>query len=95
VPTFTVPTYNQPIDNVLGEFGVAFPVSFTVVIDTSDVVTPYPGAEGLIDPDQIFDVAKAGSGDNSLAVFRQGRTYTINGTENTLLAAAGYGAHLT
>lgn len=73
---------------------MAFPVSFTVLINTSDEVTPYPGAEGLIDPDQIFDVAKAGSGDNSQAVFRQGRTYTITGTEETLLTSAGYGSHI-
>ena len=92
---FQVPTYEQPIDNRLGEYGISFPVSLQVVIDGDDNVTPFPGAEGLRDPDDMFDVAKDGSGDNGKAVFRQGRTYVITEGEKTLLDAAGYGDFTT
>lgn len=80
--------------NRLGEYGISFPVSYTVIINTSDVVTPFPGATGLVDPDSIYDVAKAGSGEGGYAVFRFGKTYTITAGENTLLDAAGYDAYL-
>ena len=89
MPTFVAPTYEQPIGNRLGDFGVAFPVAYTVVI-ASGVVTSLPGATGLVDPDQLSSVADAGSGDDDLAIFTGGRSYTINGTEDTLLTAAGY-----
>lgn len=90
MPTFTPPTYDQPVDNVLGKWGISFPVSYAVVINASDEVTPYPGATGLADPDQLSAVAKAGSGDGGYAIFRQGRTYTITTEEKDLLEGAGY-----
>lgn len=77
-------------DNELGRFGLSWPVGYMVIINTSDVVTAYPGAIGLQDPTDIWDVAKAGSGENGYAVFAHGKTYTIDGTESTLLTNAGY-----
>jgi len=93
--TFTVPTYDVPLSGRLGQLGFSFPRSFMVVIDTGDGVTTFPGTEGLVDPDDIFDVAADGSGDNGKAVFRAGRTYTITAGENTLLDSAGYSDYLS
>ena len=120
--TFTSPTYEQPVGNVLGRrgthhppatgtpfgyqggyssvlgrWGTGFLVGYTVIIhDADDSVTTFPGATGLVDDkaggsqDQMYSVAKAGSGDHGKAVFRMGRTYTITAGEDTLLKAAGY-----
>jgi hypothetical protein len=93
--SFTVPTWDMPYDSPLGRHGLSFPVSFTVIINGDDEATAYPGAVGLVDPDGIYDVAKAGSGEQGLAVFRFGKTYTITAGEETILNAAGYGDHIT
>jgi hypothetical protein len=96
MPTFVVPTYEVPIGmgdpkaDRLWRYIGAINTSRTVIIDTSGVATPSPGAEGLVDPDDIFDAAQAGSGDGGKSVFRQGRTYTVTSTEETQLVAAGY-----
>lgn len=81
-------TYNQPIDNRLGDYGVAFPVGKVLWIDGSDnvyVVT-------AMTQDQIDSDAAAGSGDFGKAIFRRGKTYTITAGEKTLIDAAGYSA---
>ena len=65
-------------------------MAYTVVINSSDEVTAFPGASGLEYPTQLDSVAKAGSGERGLAIFTMGLTYTIDGTEDTLLSAAGY-----
>ena len=95
--TFTSPSYEQPVGSALGRWGTGFLVGYTVVIhDADDSVTTFPGATGLVDDkaggsqDQLYSVAKAGSGDHGKAVFRMGRTYTITAAEDTLLKAAGY-----
>lgn len=88
--TFTPPTFDTPYDNELGRHGLSWPTSFTVIIDSDDNVTPYPGAVGLRDPVDLYDVAKAGSGEGGYAVFRFGKTYTVTSEEETLLTGAGY-----
>ena len=89
MPSFTVPTFDVPVDNELGKHGISFPRSYTVVI-ASGVATPSPGAYGLVDPDDIFDVADVGSGEGGMAVFRYGLTYTVTAGEETILTTAGY-----
>jgi len=85
--TFAPPTYEQPIDNRLGEYGVSFPVGLVVWIATSgDAVTE---TTNIRDPEDI-DLAKTGTGDFGKAIFRRGITYTISASEDTILQAAGY-----
>jgi hypothetical protein len=87
MPTFTPPTYEQPVNNRLGQHGVAFPVGKVVWIRASDdevIETTL-----IVDPTDI-DAAKAGSGDFGKAIFRRGKTYTVTAGEETLLLAAGY-----
>lgn len=92
MPSFTAPTYEQPVDNPLGKHGVAFPVGLVVYIDTGDNVHETTSIMGKFDehvsPDGLG--IKAGSGDAGLAIFRRGVTYTITAGEQTLLDAAGY-----
>lgn len=87
--TFTVPTFDVPYDSPLGRHGLSFPRSYTVVI-ASGVATPFPGANGLVDPDDMGDVADAGSGVGGKAIFRFGKTYTVTTDEQTALETAGY-----
>lgn len=93
MPTFDASqaTYNEPVQNRLGDFGVSFPVGNCVFITSSDTVVE----STTITEDQIAGTAganniKAGSGDLGLALFRRGLTYTITSGEQTLLDAAGY-----
>jgi hypothetical protein len=59
-----------------------------VVIITSGVANASPGyATATVDQ---FNNADAGSGENGLAVFRGGVTYTVTAGEDTILTAAGY-----
>ncbi len=80
-------TYEQPIENRLGDYGVAFPVGYVVWIRDSDdeVFT----VATITDPTTI-NAAKAGSGDFGKAIFRRGKTYTVTASEDTLLTAAGF-----
>lgn len=87
--TFTVPTYEVPVPNELGRHGLSFPRSYTVII-ADGVATAAPGASGLVDPDSIYDIADAGSGEAGLAVFLHGKTYTVTAGEVTILEAAGH-----
>lgn len=85
--------YDEPVENILGRFGVAFKVGFVLWIDTNDLVT----VTASITQDQINGTngvtpAKAGSGDLGKAIFRRGKTYTITSGEKTLIDAAGYSA---
>jgi hypothetical protein len=89
----TALTYEQPVDNRLGDFGVAFPVGLVLYITTSSTVL----VTTAITDDQMKGTAganniDAGSGDNGLALFRRGKTYTITAGEQTLIDAAGYSA---
>lgn len=89
MPTFdtSAVTYEQPIDNRLGEYGVAFPVGLVVWIATvGDAVTE---TTSIRDPEDI-DLARDGSGDFGKAIFRRGITYTVTSAEQTILVAAGY-----
>ncbi len=91
MPTFdtsqTLAIYEQPIDNRLGEHGVAFPVGKVVwIADADDAVTT---TTVIRDPEDI-DLAKSGSGDFGKAIFRRGKTYTITAGEQTILDAAGF-----
>lgn len=89
--SFTVPTFEQTYDNELGRFGLSFPRGYIVVI-ASGVATAYPGAHGLVDPTDIWDVADTGSGEKGKGVFRYGKTYSISTTEASILTNAGYTA---
>ncbi len=103
--TFTPPTFTQrinpdPIEERTGgraglwrHYGGAIQVGYSVVIDTDDNVTTYPGQSGM--SMDTINTAKAGSGENGIAWFRGGIPYTITAGEETLLTAAGYGAHIT
>jgi hypothetical protein len=85
--TFTPPTYEQPINNRLGQHGISFPVGKVVWIRASDdevIETTL-----IVDPTDI-DAAKAGSGDFGKAIFRRGKTYEVTAGEQTLLEGAGY-----
>lgn len=62
-------------------------VGYNVII-TGGVANASPGAVGS-DADTIA-AADAGSGEGGKAWFRGGITYTITGTEDTILQAAGY-----
>ena len=87
MPTFTAPTYNQPVDNILGKHGISFPVGkIVLILDADDSVRE---ATLIVDPTDI-DLAKAGSGDFGKAIFRRGKTYTITSEEGTILEDAGY-----
>jgi hypothetical protein len=88
--------YEEPVQNRLGDFGVAFPVGFVLWIDTTDTVHKSTS----ITEDQINSTggvtgAKAGTGDFGLAIFRRGKSYSISAGEDTLLTAAGYGDAIT
>lgn len=85
--TFTPPTRLEPLSNELGRHQVGFPVGKVVyILDDDDSVIE---TETIIDPDDI-DLMKAGSGDFGKACFRRGVTYTITGSEDTILTNAGY-----
>ncbi len=95
MPTFdtsqALAVYEQPIDNRLGEYGVAFPVGKVVYITTSNTVV----TSSALHNDQTKATASVnnpgvGSGDFGLAIFRRGKTYTITSGEQTLLDAAGF-----
>lgn len=87
MPTFTPPTYNQPVDNVLGKHGISFPVGkIVLILDADDSVRE---ATLIVDPDDIL-TAKDGSGDFGKAIFRRGITYSVSASEETILEAAGY-----
>lgn len=86
MPSFTPPTYEQPVDNVLGRHGVAFPVSIIVYIKADDSVVQ---TTLIVDPDDILTM-KDGSGDFGKACFRRGKTYTITSGEASILTGAGY-----
>jgi hypothetical protein len=85
--SFTPPTFEEPFQNRLGDYGVAFPVGLVVwIADADDAVTE---TQSIRDPEDI-DLAKAGSGDFGKAIFRRGLAYTITAGEETILNAAGY-----
>jgi hypothetical protein len=85
--SFTPPTREQPLNNELGKFGVAFPVGKVVyILDADDSVKE---VEHFTDPTDV-DLMKAGSGDFGKALFRRGKTYTITAGEDTILTNAGY-----
>jgi len=87
MPSFTAPTFEEPFQNRLGDYGVAYPVGLVVwIADADDAVTE---TQSIRDPEDI-DLAKAGSGDFGKAIFRRGLTYTITASEDTILTAAGY-----
>lgn len=87
MPSFTPPTYEQPISNRLGQHGVAFPVSKVVyIVDADDSVVE---TTSIVDPTDINKM-KDGSGDFDKACFRRGKTYEITAGEQTILEAAGY-----
>jgi hypothetical protein len=87
MPSFTPPTRDEPLQNRLGQHGVAFPVGKVVwIADADDAVTE---TETIRDPEDI-DLAKTGSGDFGKAIFRRGVTYAISASEDTILTAAGY-----
>lgn len=90
--SFTPPTYNQPIQNRLGEHGVAFPVGKIVYICTNDDVHETTLIDGTFSNHTCPDGFnfKAGSGDGGYALWRRGLTYTITAGEDTALQAAGY-----
>jgi predicted RNA-binding protein YlqC (UPF0109 family) len=80
-------TYEQPINNRLGDFGIRFPVGKVLwIADADDAVT----VSTTVTEDQIASEIKAGSGDFGLALFRRGKTYTITAGEKTIIDAAGY-----
>lgn len=97
--TFTATTYEQPIGdrrssrrkfsatNRLGDHGVAFPVGFVVWIRDSD--KEVIETTTITDPTDI-DAAQTGSGDFGKSIFRNGRTYEVNATEETQLTNAGF-----
>ncbi len=80
-------TYEQPISNRLGEYGVGFLVGKVVWIAASDDAVKE--VTSIRDPEDI-DLAKDGTGDFGKAIFRRGKTYTISASEDTILQAAGY-----
>ena len=83
-------TYEQPVENRLGDYGVAFPVGKVLWIAAADDSV---NVSTTVTEDQITDgTIKAGSGDFGLALFRRGLTYTITAGEKTLIDAAGYSA---
>lgn len=90
--TFVPPTYNQPINNRLGQHGVSFPVGKVVYICTDSEAHETT----LIMGDFSSQVCShgvgiaTGSGDNGLALFRRGKTYTVTSGEETILTNAGY-----
>lgn len=90
--TFTPPTYNQPIQNRLGDHGVSFPVGKIVYICTNDDVFETTLVQGTFDAHLCPDghALASGSGDGGYALFRRGLTYTVTAGEDTLLTAAGY-----
>ena len=85
--TFTPPTYEQPVKNRLGEYGISFPVGKIVWIRASDDAVLEVTA--IVDPDDI-NAAKVGTGDFGKAIFRRGIPYSVSAGEQTLLTAAGY-----
>jgi hypothetical protein len=86
VATFTPPTYDQPIENRLGDYGVSFPVGKVVYITSGNTVTE---VHSFQDPDGVDDM-KDGSGDFGKALFRRGLTYEVSASEALLLTTAGY-----
>ena len=80
-------TYEQPINNRLGQYGVSFLVGKVVWIAAADDAVKE--VTSIRDPEDI-DLAKDGTGDFGKAIFRRGKTYTISAGEDTILQAAGY-----
>lgn len=89
--TFTAPTRDEPIQNRLGDYGVAFPVGKVVyILDADDSVVE---TESFVDGNGLgntLDLMKAGSGDFGKALFRRGKTYEVSASEETILTGAGY-----
>ena len=81
-------------------YGTPIPTSYSVLI-TSGVATPYPGIASpsvhqikgnaeVPNATASFAGADAGSGNDGLAYFSGGITYTVTSGEETILVAAGY-----
>lgn len=99
MPTFAAPSVNRPLGLPrttrrstdpfarLWRFYERTNGADTVWITTNGTVLE---GEGFRDPDDLTDRAQAGTGVNARSVFRFGASYTINGTEDTQLQAAGY-----
>ncbi len=80
-------TYEEPISNRLGDYGVSYTVGKIVWIAAAD--NAVNEVFSIKDPTDI-DLAKVGSGDFGKAIFRRGRVYTITDAEEFILAQAGY-----
>jgi hypothetical protein len=98
--TFTPPTYFVPWTKLtdqgdpkqrLFRFYDGVPAAYSVII-TGGAASDAPGQIGPTTEEIL--AADAGSGDEGRAVFQGGRSYTITGTEETILTAAGYGAYI-
>ena len=102
MPTFSPTTYKLGLkDESLGGHAPKWSLwrHYAGVITTpyvawirGGVANPSPGGSattGLSDPTHA-DVADSGSGENDLAIFVGGRTYTVTDSEQTILVAAGY-----
>lgn len=92
MPSFTPPTYNQPVNNPLGKHGVSFTVGKVVYIDDADGVfeTTHTLGDFSAVRSPNGNPIKVGSGDAGLALFRRGKSYSVTAGEQTLLVAAGY-----
>ena len=65
-------TYEEPVDNRLGQFGISFPVGKVIWIAALD--NTVNEVFSIKDPTDI-DLAKDGSGDFGKAIFRRGILY--------------------
>jgi hypothetical protein len=97
--TFTPPTFSRRIlpdfDEVRSggraglwrHFGSPINVGYHVII-TSGTATTYPGRTAV--PTNEITGADTGSGENGIAWFRGGISYTVTQNEKTALESAGY-----
>ena len=83
----SVHTYEEPVQNRLGDFGVSYPVGKVIWIAAVD--NAVKEVFSIKDPTDI-DLAKVGSGDFGKAIYRRGKVYSITDAENFILAQAGY-----
>lgn len=89
---FTPPTYEQPVGSRLGQHGIAFPVGKIVFICEADEAHETTLVMGNFSAQECShgETIRAGTGDNDLALFRRGKTYSVSASEETILTNAGY-----